>query len=249
MGSGNAFVDLLLSLSTSPTRANETDEDDMCNVIEMKRQMIAQVSRFGHIFRAEYMAGPTREQSDRQAAFYCDGKLIAWLQAGFHLDDWGELYLQPADENTPLLSLEMLGLPPHSENENDAVFMLNAEMYIVGLLNTELARKLIETSKEPGLEEDDSTDDSWLLTPLERGARVVEVWHNHERHAELLPQLVAIEIYDALDVMGFVLAKTLDEADDLEPGQCGEMITHMVATMLSEWHSGEFEERDNDKAE
>lgn len=212
----------------------------MGDVVEMKREVKVQVNRFGHLFGLAYRAGRTPALSDPQAAVYLDGKFFAWAAVAFHMDRWSEIFVD-LDEETILVSPEMLGITASSEDEADQRFILDTEEYVMRLLNEALAAALNKGS-DPEVDEGASepVPDPRNLHPRTRGLRAVEVWHNHGKDEEQLPDLIAIEVYDAIEGMGLSLAEALDEIDDSVPREeCGNLVRALVEDTLQAWHRGE----------
>jgi len=210
----------------------------MGDVVEMKRKVRAQVARFGHTFRAEYQAGGHPSQADPQAALYVDGAFFAWLAVGFHVLDWKALYLDLDDDHV-LVPPDMVGMSPTTEDTKDHRFLLEAEDYILALLTEGLVRAL--GASETGGEEPQGTVDPRNLHPRERASRAVAIWHDHGKDEERLPDLIAIEIYDALDGMGMTLADAVDEhiEEGGERTECGDLIRALVDDTLQAWRGGE----------
>ena len=208
----------------------------MGDVLEMKRKVEAQVHRFGHHFRVEYQAGGHPSQADPQAALYVDGVLSEWLLVGFHVLDWKALYLD-LDNDRVLIPPDMVGMSPTTEDAKDHRFLLEAEEYLLALLTEGLVLAL--GASETPEEEPQSTVDPRNLHPRERAARAVAIWHNHGKDEERLPDLIAIEIYDALDGMGMTLADAVDEAKDVLRDDCGELVRALVEETLQTWRGGE----------
>ena len=209
----------------------------MGDVVEMKRTVKAQVQRFGHYFRVEYRAGVSPEQSDPQAALYLNNVFFAWLGVSLPTGEWKDVFLDLDDDYT-LVEPQMVGMCPSTENVADHKFLIETEEYILALLADELGGQL-DASAEPK-KDDTPAPDPRNLHPRERGHRVVEVWHNHGAEPAQLPDLLAIEVYDALEGMGMALADAVDEhiADGGERRENGNLIRALVEDTLQRWHGG-----------
>jgi hypothetical protein len=217
----------------------------MGEVLEMKRKVRVSVNRFGHVFSVEYRAGRTPQSSDPQAALQVDGRLLAWLEIGYHESAWSEIHLDLSDDHI-LVTPAMLGIVNATDDLTDHRFLSEAEEYVMGLLNEALAKKLAEPFEETEeTEEDDEGDEP--LSPMERGMRVLTVWHNHGRDEEQLPELVAIEVYSALEEASGAIAIALDTSQEEVPReQCGNLIRELMASTLEAWHEGaETEEEES----
>lgn len=222
--------------ASSGTRLlSSTQEVDVGEVLEMKRKIDASVFRFGKVFRAEMQVGPTPESCDPHASLTIDGNFLCWCSVGFHEDDWSEVYLDLSNEHR-LLDPSDLGISDTTEDQLDFRFLAEAEEYILVLLNEGLARKLVTTATEPN--EEPEAPEKTFLTPIQRGARVVRVWHNHGQSIDQLPELVSIEIFDALQHMGESLGELLDDNPDVERGLCGNLVRAAVSDTLAEWRDG-----------
>jgi hypothetical protein len=199
----------------------------------MRRKIEVSVHRFGRRFELVYYAGPTPEQSDPSAVVKVDGESIGIATIIYHEPEWNEVNVMDLPDQYQLLSPSDLGINTVTEDLTDHRFMTDAEEYILTLLNEELARKLTARNvEEPPTEE--QSDEALMLTPLDRGKRVVDVWHNHGGKIEQLPDLVAIEIYDAVEHVGHALGDMLDESD-IEREACGEFVRGIVSEALISW--------------
>lgn len=213
-----------------------TDATD--NVVEMKRKIAVSVNRFGQVFSIEYRAGVSPKSSDPQAALYVNGAFLAWAPVVFHDPaDWSEVSLDIADAHT-LLSYSMLGMPSGGGDLADTRFISEAEEYVMNLLRDGLAKRLTDTPPEAGAPEEEQEEPT--LSPYDRGRRAVAVWHNHGKNEEQLPELIAIEIFDALDEMGVGLGAMLDE-EKIPRKRCGSAVREVVAEALSGWHAEQFD--------
>lgn len=207
----------------------------MGDVVEMKRKVEAEVHRFGHHFRVEYRGGGHPSQADPQAALYVDGAFFTWFAVGFHVLDWKALYLD-LDNDHVLIRPEMVGMSPTTEDTEDHRFLLETEEYITALLTKGLVLALGASEKaEPKSQE---ASDPRNLHPHERALRAVSVWHDHGKDEERLPDLIAIEIYDALDSMGMTIADALDEDEDVPREGCGDAVRDMIEETLQAWRGG-----------
>jgi hypothetical protein len=207
----------------------------------MQRKISVSVKRFGHRYELEYRAGRTPETSEPAAAMKIDGTFFAFITVGYHdPEKWSEVTIELPDDR-PALHPADLGMHPSTEDEADFGFLSEAEEYLTALLNRGLAQRLMETSQDPNAPATEEEEDEALsLTPHDRGHRVVEVWHNHGAPEHLLPDLIAIEIYDALEHVGNAVGNLLDGAEDVDRGQCGEFVRTTVTDALRAWkHVGD----------
>lgn len=211
----------------------------MGDLLEMKPKVKATVVRFGCTFRVEYQAGRTPELSEPAAALYCEDSLIAWLTVGFSARDWKSIVFDMDDE-THLVSPQMVGMSPTTEAEEDLRFLLDAEEYLLVVLAGALG-KAIEAAVGPleAPEASPEARDPRHLHPRERGRRALAAWHDHGRVEEMLPDLIAVEVYDAIEAMGMSLADTLDDDPDVPREGCGNLIRAMVEGAIQEWRGGE----------
>jgi len=76
------------------------------------------------------------------------------------------------------------------------------------------------------------------LHPRERALRAVAAWHDHGKDEKRLPDLIAIEIYDALDGMGMTVADSLDEDEDVPREECGDAVRNLIEETLQTWRGG-----------
>ena len=210
----------------------------MGDVVEMKRKVETRVRRFGHEYRVEYRAGTSPKITDPMAALYIDGELFTWLGVRFIEDDWGSIDLA-IDDDYMLVTPEMVGMSPTTEDEKDHQFLIEAEDYLLALLITGLSGALGAVER-PG-EGPSSTPDPRHLHPLERASRAISTWHDHGRVEKMLPDLVAAEVYDALEAMGMSLAEAVDEhiEEGGERTECGKLIRALVEEAIQEWRGGE----------
>lgn len=209
------------------------------NVQEMKIPTIAQVTRFGHTFKVVHRAGNTPAASDPQAALYVDESLLGYLAVGTPLDDWSEIFLdRPNSDDSLMVTPEMLGMREGTEDGADHRFLIEAEEYLLALLADELSR--VHGASPPGPSETlEMPLDPRNLHPRDRAERVMEIWHNHGRDEAKLPDLIAIEIFDALEGMGMTLADSLDEEEGVDRDQCGDFLRGLVEATFQEWREDE----------
>lgn len=213
----------------------------MGDVVEMKRKTTAQVVRFGHTFKVEYQAGRTPELSDPAAALYLDGTLLAWLTVGFSDNAWGAVVLD-IDEDVHLIDPPMIGMSPTTDNELDLIFLLDTEAYLLTTLTIALGSTLAASLAPPEARSPDvSPPDHKHYHPRERGRRAHAAWHDHDRVDDLLPDLIAVEVYDAIESMGMALADVVEE--HIEEGgdrrECGQIIRSSVELAIETWKGGE----------
>ena len=211
----------------------------MGDIITMKPKIKAAVRRFGCVFQVEYQIGKSPELSEPAAALYCEGSLIAWLTVGFAARAWNAIVFD-IDDETHLVTPYMVGMSPATEDEEDLQFLIDAEEYLLVVLAKALGVAIeaaVGALDSP--ERSDSAPDPRYLHPRERGRRVLESWHNHGRVEQMLPDLIAIEVYDALESMGGLLADALDEDESTPRGECGNLVLAMVESAIREWRSGE----------
>lgn len=211
----------------------------MGDLLEMKPKVKATVRRFGCTFRVEYQAGRNPELSEPAAALYCDDSLIAWLTVGFKDRSW-EAIVFDLDDETHLVTPQMVGMSPTTEADEDLRFLLDAEEYLLVVLARALG-VAIEAAVGPleAREPSKGARDPRHLHPRERGRRALAAWHDHGRVEEMLPDLIAVEVYDALEAMGMSLADALDEDDDLPREGCGNLVRALVEGAIQEWRGGE----------
>ena len=211
----------------------------MGNVIEMKRKVTAQIARFGHSFRIEYQVGRTPELSDPAAALYIDNIFHTWATVGYADRAWEALSLDLSND-VALLEPRALGMSPTTENPSDLSFLFDAEEYLLSLLDHALRLAVVRVSVAlpPLPDADQPLPYLESCHPQERGRRVAETWHNHGSVEEMLPTLVAIEIYDALEILGVALADTLDETD-VPREACGDFVRTLVEQAIQDWRGGE----------
>lgn len=204
----------------------------MGDVLEMRCKVGVEVHRFGHHFRVEYRAGRHPSQADPQAALDIDGAFYAWLSVGFHALDWKALYLD-LDNDRVLIQPEMVGMSPTTEDTKDHRFLLEAEEYVLALLTEGLVRAL--GASETAEERTQEVPDPRNIHPHERASRAVAVWHDHGKDAKRLPDLIAIEICDALEGMGMTIADALDEDEDVPREECGDAVRNLIEETLQMW--------------
>lgn len=208
----------------------------MGDVVELKRKVIEQIARFGHTFRVEFQAGRTPELSDPAAALYLDGTFLAWLMVGFAANDWGAIVFD-LDDEVHLIDPPMVGMSPTTEETTDLKFLLETEEYILVSLANALGRTLTKT-QEPLTPTPGTTTfapDPRYMHPRARGRRVAATWHDHGAVDTMLPDLVAVEVYDAIEGTGLVIADFLDEHD----GVLGDRVREIVEAMIQDWRGGE----------
>lgn len=211
----------------------------MGDVLEMKRKVETRVRRFGHEFRVEYLAGVSPRVTDPSAAVYVDGEFFTWVGVSFLTHEWASIDLA-LDDDYVLVTPEMVGMSPTTEDEKDHRFLVEAEDYLLALLMEGLLRAL-------GGSQDDEEGEEWApdprqLSPRERAARAVSLWHDHGKDETYLPLLISLEIYDALACLGLTLADAVDEfliEGSGERRECGEFLRALMDESLSEWQGGE----------
>jgi len=211
----------------------------MGDVVAMKRKVETRVRRFGHDFRVEYLAGVSPKVTDPMAAVYVDGEFFTWAGVSFLTHEWASIDLA-LDDDYVLVTPEMVGMSPTTEDEKDHRFLIEAEDYLLALLMEGLLEGLGGSSEDE--DEPEATEDPRLLPPRERAARVVSRWHDHGKEEPRLPLLISLEIYDALASLGMTLADAVDEYLIEEAGErreCGEFVRALVDETLSEWQGGE----------
>lgn len=200
---------------------------------------VAQVTRFGHTFKVVHRAGNTPSVSDPQAAIYVDTDLLGYLAIGTPLDDWSEIFLdRPNGDDSLMVTPEMLGMRSGTEDGADQRFLLEAEEYLLALLADELSRVHGAAPPEPS-EALEMPLDPRNLHPRMRAERVLDIWHNHGQDETKLVDLIAIEIFDALEGMGMTLADSVDEETDVDRDQCGDLIRGLVESTFQEWREDE----------
>lgn len=207
----------------------------MGEIVEMKREIKVQVNRFGHLFGLSYRAGINPQSSDPQAAICIDGTFCMWAPIAYNAPKWSEIYVD-TDQEHVLITPEMLGISATSEDPSDHRFLLDAEEYVLSLLNDQLIAVLDRTATEDPQEDSSAPG---VLHPRVRGLRVVENWHNHGRVEEQLPDLITIEICDAMDTLGRTLAEVLDESDEVPRSECGNFIRAVLEETFQTWHRGD----------
>ena len=207
----------------------------MGEVVKLGRKVSARVNRFGHIFSVEYKAGRSTTRTNPQAALSIDGQFFAWLTVAFDGPRWEDINIELAQELV-LVRPEMVGAPPATEGVEDHRFLIEAEDYIIGLLNAMLAEQL-RAFEEPLPEGAEApVPDPRAVTPIERGLRVVQEWHDSGKNEEHLPMLVAIEVFDALEAQGLAIADSMDDSKDEVPrDQCGAVVRALVDDTLNAW--------------
>lgn len=203
----------------------------MGDVVDLKHTIAAQVSRFGHVFKVIYRIEVSPTIIEPQATLFVDRAPVGVLALSIVSNDRTVIVLELARQDQELVTADMLGLPT-TEDRVDQVFLVEAENYILGLLAEELERALGQLSWPS---EGAAVPDPRHLNPYERGDRVVTSWHNAGKAVELLSDMVAIEVFDALEAMGHALADALDDSD--EP--CGYLVRDLVRTTLTAWREGD----------
>ena len=208
-------------------------------VTEMKMPAVAQVTRFGHTFKVVHRAGNTPSASDPQAALYVDTALLGYLAIGTPLGNWSEIFLdRPNGDESLMVTPEMLGMRPGTEDGADHRFLVEAEDYLLALLADELS--VVHGAAPPGPAESlEMPLDPRNIHPRQRADRVMEIWHNHGKDESKLADLIAIEIFDAMEAMGMTLADSVDEETDVERDQCGDLIRGLVESTFQEWREDE----------
>lgn len=210
----------------------------MGDVVAMKRRVDARVRRFGHDFRVEYMAGVNPKVTDPMAAVYVDGEFFTWAGISFLTQEWASIDLS-LDDDYVLVTPEMVGMSPTTEDEKDHRFLIEAEDYLLALLMEGLLQGL--GTSEGDEDEPEAAMDPRQLHPRERAARAVSHWHDHGKEEPYLPLLISLEIYDALASFGMTLADAVDEyliEGAGERRECGEFVRALVDETLSEWQGG-----------
>jgi len=215
----------------------------MGDLVAMQRKINVSVSRFGRVFALEWKAGRTPRMCEPAATLTVNGEFLAWCAIAFHdPDDWSEVYVSLSDDYR-LLHPNDLGISESTEDDMDFHFLAEAEDYVMGLINEALAQKLSDTAREPGAEDEEPSEenDPLALTPLDRGKRVVSVWHNHGERKDQLPDLISIELYDALQCVGLALGDVLDADQGVPRDQCGAHVRETVAEALETWRAADLE--------
>jgi hypothetical protein len=208
----------------------------MGEVVKMGRKVSAQVNRFGHVFSVEYRAGKSPTRTNPEAAIQVDGKFFAWLTVSFDEWKWSGINVE-LTQDLVLVTPEMVGAPPSSEVVSDHRFLLEAEEYILALLNTELASKLSALDEPVPEAPVGSVQDPRSLSPWDRGLRVAQCWHDEGKVEDSLPSLVTIEIFDALEAQGAAIADSLDDSKDVPREECGNVIRVLVDDTLATWRA------------
>jgi hypothetical protein len=207
----------------------------MGDVVKLGRKVSAVVNRFGHAFSVEYKAGRNTKRTNPEAAIAIDGKFFAWLTVTFDGPSWSDINVELAQEMV-LVTPEMVGAPPSSEMVTDHRFVLEAEEYILSLLNESLAEQL-RAFDEPLPEANvEPVQDPRATTPWERGLRAAQLWHDSGKNEDQLPALLAVEVFDALEAQGMAIADSLDEAiDEVSREQCGALVRTLIDDTLNTW--------------
>jgi hypothetical protein len=204
-------------------------------VVKMGRKVSAQVNRFGRTFEVEYKAGRNTKRTNPEAAIAVDGKFFAWLTVAFDGPSWADINIELAQEMV-LITPEMVGAPPSSEIVIDHRFLLEAEEYILSLLNDSLAEQLRVFDEPLPETATDPVKDPRAVTPWERGLRASQLWHDSGKNEDQLPSLVAVEIFDALEAQGMAIADSLDDAiEEVSREQCGSLVRTLVDDTLNTW--------------
>jgi hypothetical protein len=188
--------------------------------------LVAQVNRFGLAFEVRY------NSSSPQAPLYMDGHLVAWLAVG----QQGTEVFFDMDDDQQVIPPASLGMRVGTKDVADNKFLLDAEEYVLARLATKLSTMVEELVPPEELDVDSN------IAPHARGLRVAKALAEHGR-PDLLPHLVATEIFSALEALGHNLADALDaHADEIEPEDCVEYVRSYVDDTLSNWRMLETEE-------
>lgn len=214
----------------------------MGDVVNMMRKVAAQVVRLGHTFKVEYRAGQTPELSDPAAALYLDDVFLTWVTLGFATDDWRAVVLD-IDGDHNLIDPTMLGMSPTTVDDRDLSLLLDVEDYVLTLLSQSLGNELAKIMTPPSELENYDPENALQLSPQGRGQRVLAAWHDLGEAIDVLPDLIAIEICDAVEITGFamidVLEDTPDGTCDSAREQCASLLQEMIESLLVQWRSGE----------
>lgn len=225
-------------------------EGTVGELLEMKKKISVVVQRFNHSFRVEYRAGRTPETSDPHVALYRDDVFVTWLAIGVPSPtstDWSNLYLDLDDtlnEDSVLITPEMLGMNAATENGDDINFLLEAQDYILALLAYALGREL-EKIESPKEKRNTPVENFILMHPRDRGLRASEVWHNHGKDDKTLPVIIALEVYDALECFGLMLAGMAESDQEVTYPGVGSYIQGLTEGMFRMWREGEEDEEGN----
>jgi hypothetical protein len=212
----------------------------MGTLVDFKLPITVEIRRFGHVFTATYDYGPKPSLSAPEAKFFIDGSVVSYLKATYDKDVWTEWYLEPGDLEQPLILPEVLGMSEDTRNQEDLEFLFTAEVYILDALTSKVITTIgrLNTSKPtdaPGAQ----VVSPRIVSPRDRGHRVTQAFHDSGKNISLLPQIVAIEVADAIDCMGFLLSEYIDEEQKDKGGafQCGECVRDCIVDLLDAWNT------------
>jgi hypothetical protein len=182
------------------------------------------------------MAGNTPASSERAAAISVDGVVCGWCEVVFADDyDWSQFTIDMSDDH-PLINPPDLGIDENTESEEDLLFLTDAEEYILRRLNDELSRELLTRNYSVPPSAEDYSDLSLPNpSPQERSRRVVRLWQEHGSELEHLPELIAIELYDAVQGLGPALKDLLDETPEVSRESCGSFVLHTLHSVVDHW--------------
>lgn len=203
----------------------------MGDVVEMKRKVSAQVTRFGHVFRVEYQIGPNCEISDSAAALYVDDTFSVWLSVDFDEADQNVAMLD-IDDADHIVEPSMVGICPMTESSIDLQYLVESDEYML----TELTLALRAAIEARALVSGPCPAPS-NIHPWERGRSVAALWCDHGQVIEKLPDLIAIEIKDAVEAMGLAMAEAVDSTHEVNRDECGNLLRNMIEDALEQWES------------
>ena len=193
----------------------------------MSDELEVELERFDLCFKVKYAPG------NPQAGLYSGDwrmgrpdRLIAWLSVQ-SVEGGGVVF--DASNDQRIVPPDALGLD--TDDVADNKFLLEAEEYLLSKLAEALSAELA------------GQKDITLSTPSprDRGERVVELFRGHPSGASNLGDLVATEIYDALETFGLHLSDALDDAvnDGLMAAECGEYVRATAVSTIEDWRMEE----------
>jgi len=218
----------------------------MGDVVELKRRVVASTHRFGHYFEIAYRAGRTPATSDPQAGLSVDGELRTWLHAGYGDDSFNSLVLV-LDSDAEVVTPETIGASPSLWDSFDYHFLANTEAYLLQLLTLALRTKLGDMPVDVETVEEMEPPETEAPSAWDRGVRAATLWHDTGRVDAALPELVAIEICNAVEYAGRAFAVMLDESVSTIPREeCGDFVEGMAISLTEMWREGGPEGEDDD---
>jgi hypothetical protein len=199
--------------------------------VDKKQRIELVVNRFGRCYFLRYQPGGA------QAKLFADEDFVGWLgvevgrEPGVILRVVGDIELVPPTA---------LGMPEGTEEAMDHRLLVEAESYLLTLLEGRLREELITEHPDARkiLRE-------IMRSPCARGRRIAQEHHDNAFDLKALPYLVATEIRSAVEGVGRNMAQMLEEVGEED---LSDRIWQYVRDTLEQWEREDTEVEDEARA-